>query len=1107
MKSTRPLLAFASLCILSGPIHAVPGDDAAKHGSEGAAKGAADAANAIKTFKNDAGVKAELFASEPMIANPVAFTVDEKGRWYVAESFRQERGVEDNRGHGNWLNDDIAARSTDDRLAMIKKFYPDQAKFAEKFTKFEERISLLEDTNGDGKADRSTIFADGFRDPLDGTGAGVLARGGEVWFTCIPHLWRFRDTNNDSKADVKEKLLSGFGVKFALRGHDMHGLRFGPDGKLYFSIGDRGINVTSKEGKKFESPETGSIMRCNPDGTEFEVFATGVRNPQELAFNEVGDLFTGDNNSDGGDKGRFVHLVEGGDCGWRMPFQYINDRGPWNREKLWDEKDALKARYLIPPIANISNGPSGLTYNPGTGLSDKYKGHFFLSDFRGGANASVVHDISLDPSGAWYRLKERKDFVQGILTTDCEFGPDGSLYVLDWVESWGGVDKGRIYKFTADGADTTLQGQTKKLIEEGMSQRPEEELTQLLGHADQRIRQAAQFALVEKGVNSAAALAKVAQSGPNTLARLHAIWALGQLAQKNVNAASPLIPLLADGDAEVRAQSAKVLGERRVAPAGDKLVELLKDGSKRVQFFAALGLGKLGQKNAVDALFKVLAENNDEDPILRHGAVMGLAGCATPQQLTAKTGDGSAAVKYGAIVALRRLKSPEVKAFLNDGNEEVVLEAARAINDVPINEAMPALAALVGKAGVINSNTLSRVINANYRLGTRANADALASFAANSGAPETGRKEALDALASWANPDAKDRVMNLWRPLPGRPATDAAAAAGIAVPKLLLDSPQSVQEMAANLAAKLSLGNVGEPLLKLASNDNASSGARIAALKALASLKDNRLGQAAKSAVTAKDPKVRSEGLQALAVQDPAAAVKVIGDIIRSGNPEEKQGAVLALTQLKRPEANALLTELMDKLIDGSAPAEIQLDVYEAAKKADTSELKDRVAKYKASYKPGDDLANYRLSLAGGDEERGRKIFREKAEVQCLRCHKAEIGDSIVGPDLTKIGASKDRTYLLESIVYPNKHIADGFKTMVLTLHDGNIAAGRVLSEDGNGVKIETVDETGKPKTVTYTNAQIKERTSAPSPMPENIRDQLNRAELRDVVEYLARRK
>lgn len=1101
MKTTiLPLVA----AMLGGPAFAV---EPIKHRT-GDAKGApaADAQNAIKSFKFDARLKAELFAAEPLLANGVAFTVDEKGRWYVAESYRQERGVEDNRGHGNWLEADIAARTTDDRLAMIRKFYPDPQKFADKFTKFEERITRVEDTDGDGVADRQTIFADGFREPLDGTGAGIIARGTEVWWTCIPHLWRFRDADGDGKAEQRDKLLSGFGVKYAFRGHDMHGLRFGPDGRLYFSIGDRGINVTSKEGKQFAEPDTGSIMRCNPDGTGFEVFAIGVRNPQELAFNELGDLFTGDNNSDSGDRARFVHLVEGGDSGWRMTFQYLNDRGPWNREQLWNELEAHKAKYLIPPIANIGNGPSGLTYNPGTGLGERHRARFFMSDFRGGASASVVHQIALEPKGAGYKVKELHEFVKGVLTTDCEFGTDGRLYVLDWVESWGGVGKGRIYKFTDPSGNAALVAETKKLIEEGMKSRGDEELARLLGHADMRVRMAAQFALAEKG-----AIAVFAKVAPDTtaplLGRLHAIWGLGQIGERDAQALAPVLPLLMNGIPEIRAQAAKVVGERKDRPAAETLVKLLSDENARVRFFAAMSLGKLAHKPAVDALFRMLAANNDQDAILRHGGVMGLAGCAAPEQLAAKSGDPSAAVRIGALLALRRQQSPLIAAFLKDADESVVIEAARAIHDAPINGALPPLAALTGEKRIKNARILERAVNAHYRLGHAQNAAALAQFAQSGDAPEGSRRDALDALASWGAPKARDRVLNLWRPLPDRPPDDAAAAIGAALPALLTNSPGGIQEMAAKLAGRLSIRAAGEPLALLAANDKAGGAARIAALQALASLKDARLLDAAKSALRAREPKVRSEALQMFAGQDPAAAVKFIGELIDGGSPIEKQGAVAALTRIKRPEADAMLVSLMDRLIAGQAPAEAQLDIFEAAKKSNAPDLKERVQKYKSSLPANDPLAPFKIALAGGDVDRGRKIFRDKVEVQCLRCHKCEIGDSLVGPDLTKIGAAKDRLYLLESMVFPSKTIAAGFQIVSLTLKDGTVVAGRLIAEEGGALKVETMDAQGKPLTISVPTGNVKERMSAPSPMPENIRDQLTRAELRDLVEYLATRK
>jgi quinoprotein glucose dehydrogenase len=1084
---------------------AVPADSPAAAAAGSA--GVADGRNAIQSFSHDPGLKIVLFAAEPLLKNPVAFTPDEKGRWFIAETYRQEKGVEDNRAHANWLNDDIASRTVEDRLAMINKFYRDPKKFAEKFTTEQERVVRIEDTNGDGVADKQTIFADGFREPLDGTGAGVIARGADVWWTCIPHLWHFRDADGDGVAEVKEKLLSGFGVKYAFRGHDMHGLRFGPDGKLYFSIGDRGINVRAKEGRQFVEPDTGSVMRCNPDGTGFEVFATGLRNPQELAFDEFGNLFTADNNSDAGDQARFIQIVEDGDCGWRMTYQYLPDRGPWNREKLWDAKEAPQAKYLIPPIANISSGPSGLTYNPGTGLSDKYRARFFLSDFRGGAAASVVHEIALKSAGASFELTAR-DFLKGVLTTDVEFGADGGLYVLDWVESWGGVNKGRIYKITDPAANTGLQAETEKLIAEGMSKRPVLELVQLLSHSDMRVRMSAQFALAEQGAAVAGSVSAVAgDRKANQLARLHAIWAIGQIAGKDAKAIETVLPLLADPDAEVRAQSAKVLGSRRFAAAGDQLVALLKDPSARVRFFAAQSLGKIAHKPAVDALFAALAENNDRDPILRHGCVMGLRGCASSEQLAARASDPSPAVRTGAVLALRRLRSVQTAAFLKDGNEGVRLEAARAIHDAPIDEALPALAALLADQTQKNAHLLSRVINAHYRVGTAEDARALAAFAAQKTAPESARREALDALADWGQPDAKDRVLNLWRPLPNRPGTDAAKAAKEIIAGVLKESPASVQEAGAKLAGKLGISEAGEALLHLAVDAKAGNGARVAAIQALVVLKDSHLLQAAQAAARAKSARVRNEGLQALANTDPVAAVKAIAEILAGGEVLEKQGALLALGKMQTPAAFTLLATWLDRLIAGQVPAEIQLDLYDAAKKIDKPEIKERLAKYEASFPKNDPLAPYKIALVGGNAERGRRIFREKAEVQCLRCHKCEIGDSVVGPDLTKIGAQKDRAYLLESIVFPNAKIADGFQTVTLMLKDNNAVVGRFMGEEGGQVKLESLDAQGKPQPVRVPIANIAERLNAPSPMPENLRDFLSKRELRDLVEYLATRK
>ena len=199
-----------------------------------ASDGLAAATAAVSGFTLPEGMTMTAIAADPLVANPVAFCLDEQGQIYVCETFRQSRGVEDNRGHRDWLETDLSLQTVAERVAMFRKFLGDKA---ETYTVHEDRIRLLTDTDGDGLLDEATDFADGFRGIEEGTGAGVLAIDGDVYYTCIPRLWRLRDDDGDGVAEHREALHDGYGVRVAFRGHDMHGLALGPDGRIYFSIG------------------------------------------------------------------------------------------------------------------------------------------------------------------------------------------------------------------------------------------------------------------------------------------------------------------------------------------------------------------------------------------------------------------------------------------------------------------------------------------------------------------------------------------------------------------------------------------------------------------------------------------------------------------------------------------------------------------------------------------------------------------------------------------------------------------------------------------------------------------------------------------------------
>jgi quinoprotein glucose dehydrogenase len=1055
-----------------------------------------EAQQAISRFKLPKGVQATVWAAEPLLANPVSFCFDEKGRCYLAETFRLGHGVTDDRSHMNWLADDLASRTVADRVALQRKYAGDR--FTSTYETAHDRVKLIWDSKGEGKADQATVFADGFRYAAQGIGAGVLARRGNVYYTCIPDLWLLKDTRGDGKADVKTSLATGFGVHVSFIGHDMHGLRMGPDGKLYFSIGDRGLNVTTKEGRHLFNPDSGAVLRCDPDGSNMEIVATGLRNPQELAFDQYGNLFTVDNNSDSGDRARLVYVVEGGDSGWRIGYQYgsdMGDRGPFNAEKIWHLPPAEQPAYIVPPLAHITSGPSGLCFNYGaTAFPERFKDHFFICDFRGSPSGSGVYSFAVKPKGAAFEIADGHQCVWNVLATDCDFGPDGGFYVSDWVEGWGLTGKGRIYRFAdAEAAKNPAIAEVKKLLAEGLDKRSNDELARLLEHPDMRVRQEAQFALAAKGKDAIPTLVRSANKGTNQLARLHAVWGLGQL-RSSKEAMGELVKLLKNDDAEVRAQATRSIS------SCETILEngLLHDPEPRVRFFAALALRPTENveqsRKTADAVLSMIRDNADRDPYLRHAGVVALS--RFPDQLADAEKDSLPAVRLAVLLAYRRVSSPKAADFLSDTDPRIATEAARAIHDVPIPEALPALAAMLDR-GKQPDFLLWRALNANCRLGGEKNAAAVARFAASADAPEKLRVESVKMLGTWGKPPRRDRVTGLTQNLGQRDDKIAVTALKDALGGIF-SGPNAVRREGARAAAALGIKEVGPALFEMASDTKRPAAIRVEMLQALEALKDARLEKATALALADGQPRVRAEGRRLLAKSKPAEALASLTKALQGGELIEKQSALAVLGELKGSKADIALGQALDRLLAKDYPAELQLDLLEAAAKRPA--LKEKLAKYEASRPRNDHLANYREALAGGDAETGRRVFFTKAEVSCVRCHKVKGEGGDVGPDLAGIGSKQKRDYLLESIVDPNKQIAQGFETVVLTLTNGKVVSGIVKGEDAKEVKLMTAEG----QLLTVPKAKIDERSRGKSAMPEDAIKHLSKRELRDLVEFLA---
>ena len=1059
-----------------------------------------DATLALKRFSLPAGMQAKLWAAEPMLANPVAIDFDEKGRLFVSETYRYRTSVIDIRDYMGMLELDLAARTIEERAEIQHKVFGAEAK---NLAIESEVVRLVEDTNHDGVADKSSVYADGFNSELDGIASGVLARHGQVWFTNIPSLWLLE---GDAGAVKKTELLRGFGVRFNFTGHDFHGLAMGNDGKLYYSIGDRGAHVKGKEGQVVDYPDEGAVFRSNPDGTEFEMFAHGLRNPQELVFDEHGNLFTGDNDSDQADMERLVYLVEGGDNGWRVGYQHppMGKGGPWIREGLWKPRFEGRPAYLLPPICNIEDGPSGLTYYPGTGLSPEYAGHFFITHFKGSIARSGIQTYTIKQNGASFSPTSSQQFMGGILPTDVTFGPDGKLYVADWVDGWPKSQKGRIYGITpvkTDPAQAKISADLAKLLAEGFKDKDTKTLTALLSHADRRARLEAQLELAARGDGSVKVFTAVANNkNASPLARLHAVWGLTQLGRKGSKIAPTLVKLLKDADPEVRAQSAKSLGDIKASTAQTMLVTALTDAEPRVQFFAAQALGKFKDAKSTPALLAMLKTNDNKDAYLRFAAAHALALIGKNATLDAAAKDASPAVRLGVVLAYRELKDAGLAGFLDDADTYIAREAAEAINDVPVEAAYGALAGRLASVQPKDEAYVERAINANYRLGQAGNAKVLADYALRETATDNMRAEALMQLGLWAEVPQRDRVVGIFRPLAKRDGAAAANAVAAIAPKLLGSAPEPVQLAAVEAIGTLRLRAAAPALIAVVGNEKAPESVRNSALTTLDGLGGDDVLPGIDAAQKSSLASLRLAALQIVAHRSPERALPMVRKYAVTGSEAEQRAAFLSMAQLKGPEASKLLVSSIDQLAAGKVQPGAQVELIEAVEKSDDAAVKARWQKQQAAWTAkGDALAPYSFALAGGDPRRGADQFYENPVLPCARCHKAFGEGGEAGPDLSLIGKDKSAAYLLESIVKPSAHIAAGFDIVTLALKSGETETGSVASESATQIVLKHADGT----TVTVDPKQVKQRTVAPSSMPEIYGQVLTRTQLRDVVAFL----
>lgn len=430
---------------------------AALLGFTGNALLAKPASEEVRRFSVATGLEASVFAAEPMVRNPTDCDVDERGRV--------------------WITEGVNYRSTFQKWGILQPAG--------------DRIVVLEDTNHDGTADLETVF---YQDPSINAALGLCVLGNKVIVSDSPNVFILTDTDGDGKADHRELLFTGIGGKD--HDHGVHAFVFGPDGKLYFNMGNEGkqlavplsrevplhgdigkvpsqpvVDLAGNEVNNHGKPyRMGMVFRCNLDGSEVETLAWNFRNNYEVAVDSFGTLWQSDNDDDGNRGVRINYVMEFGNYGYSDEMTGAGWSDGWNQAKAKGAKEDVKVFHewhqydpgVVPNLLHTGGGsPTGLAIYEGRLLPAEFRNQMIHCD----AGPRVVRAYPVQPEGAGYKAD-----LKNILSTedtwfrpsDVCVAPDGSLLVADWNDAGVGGHNmadhkletmtGRVYRVAPTGS-------------------------------------------------------------------------------------------------------------------------------------------------------------------------------------------------------------------------------------------------------------------------------------------------------------------------------------------------------------------------------------------------------------------------------------------------------------------------------------------------------------------------------------------------------------------------------------------------------------------------------------------------------------------------------
>jgi putative membrane-bound dehydrogenase-like protein len=994
-----------------------------------------------------------LFAAEPMLRNPTCIDVDAQGRVWVAEA-----------ANYRLFNQQVVDEEGD-------------------------RIRVLEDTDGDGKADKATTY---YQDKSLQAPMGIAVLGNRVYVCQSPEVFYLEDTDGDGKADKKTVILTGF--KGVDHDHAIHGILYGPDGYLYMSCGDQGMEVTDGSGHLThtgpQSPNyiAATVLRTDLEGKHLEVLASNMRNPYEPAVDSYGNVYISDNDDDGNEQTRIDYVFEGGTYGYRMPDTVSRRKGNRRLDAVhWNEDQP----GVVPKMINTGFGsPTGLMVYEGSHLPRRLTGQLIHCD----AGPREVRAFYPRPDGAGKKA-EKEILVSApndswFRPSDACAAPDGSVFISDWYDAGVGghrmveAKKGRIYRLTKKNNQekytiTKPDFDTPKGMIAGMMS--PNQATKYLAYQAWNNHSNPEYIM---GLIMGA---KAAINDPELYHKVFAprvYWQMIQQPNYRFEIADHFLFTYTIEDGESDPVNELDINDTRI--------------------MALRGISRF--VDGADALINRILK--DPDPGLRRQLLLEMA-------FPYPEGQGHLSTQIKERTYLFRLKLLQRQY---DGNDRFYREALGIAARGRESEAFAMAQEHFGAEGwnpELGGLAFQYHPVEAFDLASGAFEDATLSFEL--------RELALRTIAAIGNDIASEYLVNT-------ATTSSEAKMQVLAFQLLGRHGGDIWREAMNkhdfdtkISAALESGNSTEGILTFIRAAN-RTGSIEPLLKAVTTLKLDPVVQVdylttLETIIGSGEYKLHDDWVEQLSplLDSPEVAVqtKTVATIARLRGKSVAEALVPFIQNAKHdraPRAEAVrslasnkrsVKDLLEWAKEGKVPEDIKVSVAEALRNTSVAEVQtEAISLFPPNVsKSGKPLPTVKQLLAEkGEAVNGKKIYFDENKSTCSRCHDIATGGPEIGPNLGKIGEKLAKQSLLESILDPNAAISHEYQAWFIDTKDEEGLLGYIRSEDAT--TLELMDSNGAISRIPV-NSITQREVGAVSIMPSGLTAGMSVQELVDLIAFL----